>query len=59
MRIVIGEYQISLNEDVMRKTRRDVWVRGRLKALKWTGIDPVLLKERLIECFNLVRGREK
>ena len=59
MKIVIDKYRINLNEEVMRETRRDVWVRRMLKALKWTGIDPVLLKERLIECFNLVRGREK
>lgn len=59
MKIVIDKYRINLNEEVMRETRRDVWVRRMLKALKWTGIDHVLLKERLIECFNLVRGREK
>ena len=56
MKIVIGKYVISLNEDVIKATGEETYVKRMLKSLRWTGIDPGILEERLRECHELVTG---
>ena len=56
MKIVIGKYRISLNEETMRRMKREAYVKKMKKILSWTGIDSEILESRLVECFNMVTG---
>ena len=56
MKLGIGKYRINLNEETMRRMKREAYVKKMKKILSWTDIDSEVLESRLIECFNLVLG---
>lgn len=56
MKMVIGKYNIDVNEDDIRKSRRSSWVGKRVKAFEWTGIDCIILQEKFTEIYDMIKG---
>lgn len=59
MKLVIGEYTINLNEEVMKEMKKSSYVRKMTKSLGWTGIDPVFLEKKITEAYELINGAGK
>ncbi len=55
MKIRIGNFSIDFNEASIRKARRESYVKGMVKTLAWTGIDPEVLAEKVGQVYDAVR----
>lgn len=54
MKIRIDKFYIDLNEDKMRKSRKDSYVKECVKALQYTGIDKDMLTDKISEAYDAV-----
>lgn len=56
MKVKLATFSIDFNEEVIRKSRKASYVASTVKSLKWTGIDPEILTEKVTEVYDLVKG---
>lgn len=56
MRIIIGGYNIDINVDTAKQSKKSTWVRDRVKSFLWTGIDREVLEEKFTEVYDLILG---
>lgn len=56
MKVKIATFLIDFNEEVIKKSRKASYISSAVKSLKWTGIDPQVLTEKVTEVYDLVKG---
>lgn len=56
MKVKIATFLIDFNEEVIKKSRKASYISSTVKSLKWTGIDPQVLTEKVTEVYHLVKG---
>lgn len=59
MKVTFGKITVSINEDVLKKSRRQQWINARVKELEHTGIDRDVLTEKFTEVYNIVNGAQE
>lgn len=57
MKVKIGRFHVDLNESVIKKKKKAVYVAQMVKSLAWTGISPEMLENKLSEVYDMVKAK--
>lgn len=59
MKIRIGSHSIDFNEEVIRKSKKEAYIKDMTKSLAWTGIDGKTITKKVTEVYDTVKQAKK